>query len=65
MKFNRNKVKLGDRLMLVANQSIPMTFKGMGHDGEVIITYIGFDGRQRDAILRQRELRIPDELEAA
>lgn len=51
--------------MLVANQSIPMTFKGMGHDGEVIITYIGFDGRQRDAILRQRELRIPDELEAA
>lgn len=62
MKFNRNKVKPGDQL-LAGPKSVPVIFKGMGPCGEVVITYRGpLDGFQRDAICRQRDVSIPDDL---
>lgn len=66
MKFNKNKVKPGDRLVLARPSSITnLVFRGMGHDGTVIVRYALPDGHQGDVILLQREVLIPDELEAA
>ena len=55
--FKRDVVKPGDELALARLPAIRMRFKFMGHDSEVVATYIDpRSGALRDVILRQREV---------
>jgi hypothetical protein len=57
--FDRNAVKAGDLLCLVSNAERKLRFKFMGHDGAVVATWVHpVHGMPRDAILRQRQVRM-------
>lgn len=61
LPFNRDQVRFGDKLLLTSNESIELVFRGMGHDHYVIAAWVDpAPGGTFDAILLQRQVRIPD-----
>ncbi len=48
--FNRKTAKPGDKLFHTKAEHIPIVFKGLGFDGDVIVTFEDFRGNRRDAI---------------
>jgi hypothetical protein len=60
--FNRNAVRFGDLLCLTRDPTLKLRFKFMAHDGSVVASWVEpMDGRPRDAILLQRQVRMVDE----
>jgi hypothetical protein len=56
-KFNRKTVKQGDLLALARMPSVHMRFKFMGHDGDVVATWVDpLPNRPLDVILRQKDV---------
>jgi hypothetical protein len=61
--FNAKTVKPGDAVILRARPDVGLRFKGMGHDGSVIVALEpdALPGYMpRDMIVRQRDLAIPE-----
>lgn len=56
-KFDRDRVKPGDMLALALFPSSLLRFKGMGHDGQVIATWVNPQPNcPLDVILRQMDV---------
>jgi hypothetical protein len=61
--FSAKTVKPGDAVILRARPDVGLRFKGMGHDGSVIVALEpdALPGYMpRDMIVRQRDLAIPE-----
>ncbi len=63
--FNRDAVKPGDELALARLPATRMRFKFIGHDGDVVASWIAPRPRcPLDLILRQREVLMVEAKEA-
>ncbi|MBK5203909.1 MAG: hypothetical protein JJD98_00420 [Polaromonas sp.] len=57
IKFDRKTIKQGDRLFHVENPEFPVWFKGMGHGGDVIASYLHVvSNRCADVIFKQKDV---------
>lgn len=61
--FDRSKVKAGDPLVFERFRKAELTFKFMGHDGDVVATWVypAPDG-PKDVILHQRDVLMVREV---
>ena len=56
-RFDRNKVKAGDPLVLALFNGVKLTFKFMSHDSDVVATWVDSEASwPEDTILRQRDV---------
>ena len=56
-RFDRKKVKAGDKLVATANHDLRFVFKFMGHDGDVVASWVNpLPGSPKDVIVRQRDV---------